>query len=42
MRCGIEIRDNLYGNIVLAGGTTLIPGISERINKEIISLAPVN
>ena len=27
----IDIRKDLYGNIVLSGGTTMFPGISERM-----------
>ena len=29
-----------YLNIVLSGGTTMFPGIAERLTKEITSLAP--
>ncbi|CAI5476302.1 unnamed protein product [Closterium sp. Yama58-4] len=42
MKCDEGIRRNLYSNIVLSGGTTLIPGISERITKEVTQLAPAN
>merc|ERR1712080_16019 len=31
-------RKDLYGNIVLSGGTTMFEGIAERIQKEIVSL----
>jgi len=30
----------LYANIVLSGGTTMYPGIDERMSKEITALAP--
>jgi actin-related protein len=40
MKCDVAIRKDLYGNIVLAGGTTLFPGIEERLNHEVTSLAP--
>jgi actin len=40
MKCDIDIRKDLYGNIVLSGGTTMIPGLAERLNKEIVTLAP--
>jgi len=31
MKCDIDIRKDLYSNIVLSGGTTMYPGMSERI-----------
>ena len=37
-----EIRKDLFGNVVLAGGNTLIPGFAERITKELVFLAPSN
>merc|ERR1712176_505393 len=37
-----DIRKDLYANIVLSGGTTMFPGISERMSKEITSLAPAS
>jgi len=40
MRCDVDIRKDLYGNIVLSGGTTMFPGISDRMSKEIAQLAP--
>jgi len=40
MKCDVDIRKDLYANIVLSGGTTMFPGISERLTKEITSLAP--
>eukprot|EP00916_Digyalum_oweni_P019724 GHVL01032920.1.p1 GENE.GHVL01032920.1~~GHVL01032920.1.p1 ORF type:complete len:377 (+),score=51.75 GHVL01032920.1:103-1233(+) len=40
MRCDVDIRKDLYANIVLSGGTTMISGIGERMTKEITGLAP--
>merc|ERR1711879_249969 len=40
MKCDIDIRKDLYGNIVLSGGSTMFPGIADRMNKEIVALAP--
>jgi len=40
MKCDVDIRKDLYGNIVLSGGSTMYPGIAERITKEMTSLAP--
>jgi actin len=40
MKCDVDVRRDLFSNIVLSGGTTMYPGIAERLNKEIVSLAP--
>jgi actin-related protein len=40
MKCDVDVRKELYGNIVMSGGTTMFTGISERLNKEITALAP--
>merc|ERR1712036_200532 len=40
MKCDIDIRKDLYANTVLSGGTSMFPGISDRIQKEIYELAP--
>ncbi|XP_046546963.1 actin, cytoplasmic-like [Haliotis rubra] len=40
MRCDVDIRKDLYANTVLSGGTTMFPGIADRMQKEITSLAP--
>jgi actin len=40
MKCDVDIRKDLYGNIVLSGGTTMFDGIAERMEKEIKALAP--
>ncbi|KAI3882536.1 hypothetical protein MKW92_024782, partial [Papaver armeniacum] len=42
MKCDVDIQKDLYGNIVLSGGTTMFPGIADRMTKEITSLAPSN
>ncbi len=39
-QCDADIRMELYGNIVLAGGTTMLHGISERVSRELKNLAP--
>ncbi|KAJ4461251.1 putative Actin; cytoskeletal 1A [Paratrimastix pyriformis] len=39
-RCDNEIRKVLYGNVVLAGGSTMFAGIRERMKKELLQLAP--
>ena len=40
MKCDVDIRRELYANVVLSGGTTMFPGIAERMTKELTSLAP--
>merc|ERR1719150_825447 len=40
LKCDIDIRRDLYGNIVMSGGTTMYDGIPQRISKEIKLLAP--
>ena len=33
LKCDIDIRKDLYSNIVMSGGTTMYPGIPERLSK---------
>merc|ERR1719321_1123618 len=40
MKTDVDISKYLYQNIVLSGGTTMFPGIQERLQKEIAALAP--
>ncbi|AOW03770.1 actin family [Yarrowia lipolytica] len=42
MKCDVDVRKDLYGNIVMSGGTTMYPGIAERMHKEISALAPTS
>jgi actin len=35
IKCDVNIRKDLYNNIVLSGGTTMFSGIAERMTKEI-------
>jgi len=42
MSCDVDIRKDLYANIVLSGGTTMYPGIAERMSKELVTLAPAS
>jgi len=39
-KCDADIHWDLYSNIALSGGTTMLPGISDRMRKEIVTLAP--
>jgi actin-related protein len=38
--CGIDIRKQLLGNIVLCGGNTLFPGIGKRLEEEVLRYFP--
>ncbi|KAG9414383.1 Actin, aortic smooth muscle [Aphanomyces cochlioides] len=38
--CDIDIRKGLYNNIVLSGGSTMFPGLAERMTKELTALVP--
>jgi len=40
MKCDVDIRRSLYNNVVLSGGTTMFPGIEDRMTKELEGLAP--
>lgn len=40
MKSDVDLRGELSSNIVLSGGTTMYPGIGERIKKELSALAP--
>uniref|UniRef100_A0A8C3PDI9 Beta-actin n=1 Tax=Chrysemys picta bellii TaxID=8478 RepID=A0A8C3PDI9_CHRPI len=40
MKCDVDIRKDLYANTVLSGGSTMYPGIADRMQKEITALAP--
>merc|ERR1712187_466702 len=39
-KCDVDVRKDLYSNVVLSGGTTMFEGIAERIVKELTALAP--
>ena len=37
-KCDVDIIRELYGNIILSGGTTMFPGIAERLQRELSHL----
>jgi len=41
-KCDIDIRKDLYTNVVLSGGTTMFQGIDTRLKKELSALAPAS
>ncbi|OIR58039.1 MAG: actin [Amphiamblys sp. WSBS2006] len=38
--CDVDVRKDLYSNIVLSGGNTMYPGFPERIQQDLEQLAP--
>jgi actin-related protein len=40
MKCNIDFRKDLYANTVLSGGSTMFPGMADRLQKEITNMAP--
>ncbi|KRZ16888.1 Actin -like protein [Trichinella zimbabwensis] len=40
MKCDVDLRKQLYENVILSGGSTMFPGIGERMKKEIRMLGP--
>ena len=40
MKCDIDLRRDMYANIVMSGGSTMFPGIADRMHREIAALAP--
>jgi len=40
MKCDIDVRKDLYANIVLSGGTTMYEGLPERLQKDVTNKAP--
>jgi len=42
MKSEVDVRKDLFQNIILSGGTTLFPGLPERLTKEVQKLANPN
>jgi actin beta/gamma 1 len=40
MKCDVDIRSDLYQNIVMSGGSTMYEGLADRLTKEMVTLAP--
>merc|ERR1719378_1801795 len=40
MKCDVDIRKDLYENVVLSGGTTMFEGLADRLTKELEAQAP--
>lgn len=39
-RCNVDIRQNIYSNLLLSGGSSLFPGLKERLAREIQAQVP--
>lgn len=39
-KCDLDIHHSLYRNVVLSGGTTMCPGIADRMQKELMLMSP--
>jgi len=39
-KIAIDLKKDLYGNVVIAGGSTMFPGTADRLQKELVNLAP--
>ncbi|KAF0308053.1 Actin-like protein 6A [Amphibalanus amphitrite] len=40
--CDADLRPNLYGNVVVTGGNTLLQGVPERLNRDLSRKTPPN
>lgn len=40
MNCDLDIRKELFNNILLTGGTSLIPGLEDRLLQELTAISP--
>jgi actin len=40
MKCDLDVRKELYSNVILSGGSTMFPGTPERLMKELTVLCP--
>lgn len=39
-KCDVDIRRDLFANIVLSGGSTMYPGLADRVQRELMSMTP--
>lgn len=40
MKCDLDVRKDLYANVILSGGSTMFLGTTERTSKELQTLIP--
>lgn len=41
-QCSVDTRKDLYANVVLCGGTTMLQNLPERMSREMTNLAPIH
>lgn len=41
-KCDLDVKKDLYQNVVMSGGTTMFPGIDTRLESELKALAPAS
>lgn len=41
-KCDVDVRSELLSNIVLCGGTSMFPGLQQRLQSELTAQAPAN
>ena len=39
-KCDVDMRRDMYGNILLSGGSTMFPGFSDRLRVELLEKVP--
>lgn len=39
-KCDLDLRRDLYGNVVLSGGTTMLKGLADRLHQDLKKLVP--
>jgi actin, other eukaryote len=42
LACDLDVRKELFNNIILSGGTTMYKNLPERLENEVKNLAPSN
>merc|ERR1711879_123863 len=39
-KCDIDVRSDLWKNVVISGGSSMFPGIADRLSKEVTAMIP--
>ena len=40
-KCDVDLRRDFYANVIVSGGTTMFPGLADRLQNELSNLAPI-
>lgn len=40
MKCDVDLRKDLLSNVLLSGGNTMFPGLSQRLEYELEAISP--